>query len=43
MAPPRVSRYPVPALAELPDDIRARMLEVPTWATQTEAGKDECP
>jgi hypothetical protein len=23
-----ISRYPVPALAELPDDIRARILEV---------------
>ena len=23
-----ISRYPVPALADLPDDIRARMLEV---------------
>ncbi len=28
MATPRISRYPVPALAELPDDIRARILEV---------------
>jgi uncharacterized peroxidase-related enzyme len=28
MAAPPVSRYPVPALAELPEDIRARMLEV---------------
>ncbi|HEY3585117.1 MAG TPA: alkylhydroperoxidase, partial [Casimicrobiaceae bacterium] len=23
-----ISRYPVPALADLPDDIRARILEV---------------
>jgi uncharacterized peroxidase-related enzyme len=28
MATPRISRYPVPALTELPDDIRARILEV---------------
>jgi uncharacterized peroxidase-related enzyme len=28
MATPRISRYPVPALAELPEDIRARILEV---------------
>ena len=28
MAAPPISRYPVPTLAELPDDIRARMLEV---------------
>ncbi len=28
MATARISRYPVPALAELPDDIRARILEV---------------
>src|SRR4030095_3958977 len=28
MAAPPISRYPVPTLAELPEDIRARMLEV---------------
>ncbi len=28
MAASRISRYPVPTLAELPDDIRARILEV---------------
>ena len=28
MSAPAISRYPVPALEELPDDIRARMLEV---------------
>jgi len=28
MASPPISRYPVPALADLPDDIRARILEV---------------
>ncbi len=28
MTTPPISRYPVPALAELPDDIRARILEV---------------
>ena len=28
MAAPPISRYPVPTLAELPDDIRERMLEV---------------
>jgi uncharacterized peroxidase-related enzyme len=27
-APPPISRYPVPTLEELPDDIRAKMLEV---------------
>ena len=27
-ATPPISRYPVPTLAELPDDIRARILEV---------------
>jgi uncharacterized peroxidase-related enzyme len=26
--PPPISRYPVPAIAELPDDIRAKVLEV---------------
>jgi len=28
----RISRYPVPSLAELPEDIRARILEVPEKA-----------
>jgi len=28
MGTPAISRYPVPALADLPDDIRARILEV---------------
>ena len=28
MSPAAISRYPVPTLAELPDDIRARILEV---------------
>ena len=28
MSAPAISRYPVPALKDLPDDIRARMLEV---------------
>jgi uncharacterized peroxidase-related enzyme len=28
MTPPPISRYPVPALADLPDDIRARILDV---------------
>jgi uncharacterized peroxidase-related enzyme len=28
MPPPSISRYPVPKLEDLPDDIRARMLEV---------------
>lgn len=28
MSAPAVSRYPVPTLEELPEDIRARMLEV---------------
>ena len=28
MTPPAISRYPVPSLPDLPDDIRARMLEV---------------
>ncbi|MEO6565644.1 MAG: peroxidase-related enzyme [Casimicrobiaceae bacterium] len=28
MTPPTISRYPVPALAELPEDIRARILAV---------------
>ncbi len=28
MAAPRISRYPVPALTELPDDVRARIVEV---------------
>jgi hypothetical protein len=28
MTAPSISRYPVPKLEDLPDDIRARMLEV---------------
>jgi len=28
MTTPSISRYPVPKLEELPEDIRARMLEV---------------
>jgi len=28
MSTPPISRYPVPSLTDLPEDIRARMLEV---------------